>query len=599
MIKRLSLSAFAITLAFLMCVVGVCARTSLNHANAAIEHEIQSICRLSAQQLDSAAFTSDDTRSELMNLAFNTGTVFHIFNSEGGVVFASRLQADPITEDELNTVIADGSATFLRTHATYRGSWVYGCTLLENGNVIRVSRSAETVSSLWGAGSFLFPLLAFVIAAFVYGVVEFTQNRARLPMRRLTGVLEDFIEGNFDSRIPQDMAISAEDTANFNKVMGRLQDRIFRQSARNNALSTVMNSMKNGMLAVDNEMRILIITPEAKKLLNVTGSPENQLLSQAIHDVDLNPMFEAAMAQGGVYTNSVAVRTGMGRAKTPLMLYISPMSDAGRVQGCVAIIEDVTELRRLEQVRNDFAANVSHELKTPLTSIKGFVETLQAGAINNPEMAQRFLKIINLETDRLTRLINDILSISKLESGDENLPKERIDLNRVAYDVCEMLRLHASQKDVSIHLAAGNEPCFVLGNPDRVRQMAINLVENAIKYNKDGGRVDVSVQPTDQIVNFLVEDTGIGIPEEHLPRLFERFYRVDKGRSRKMGGTGLGLAIVKHIAQSLGGMIEVHSKFGEGTQFHVQIPRVEADTSNETSVSDDPFAVDDVSEPNE
>lgn len=589
MIRRLSLSAFAITLVFLLAMGGLCANSALVRANNALEDEVQSICRLSAQWLDSAAFTSEETRSLLADSAFDTGTVFHVFDQDGSSLYASRMQSDPLSADELSGVLENGSAVFKRRHGTYQIPWVYACICLDNGNVLRVSRSAETVSSLWGAAVYLYVLLSLLISFLVSSAVLYCYQRIRLPMRHMTRVLEDFTEGNYDSRIPQDVAVSAEDTAHFNEVIGRLQDRVFRQSTRNNALSAVMNSMQTGMLAVDNEMRILIITPTAKRLLGVTGSPENQPISQASHDVDLVPMFQEAMAQDGVYTNSVAARTGVGRGKRPLRLYVSPMHQDGRVEGAVAMIEDVTELRRLEQVRNDFAANVSHELKTPLTSIKGFVETLQAGAINNPEMAQRFLKVINLETDRLTRLINDILSISKLESGEENLPKERIDLTRTAADVCEMLRLHASQKDVTINMSAGNEPCYVLGNPDRVRQMLINLVENAIKYNKDGGRVDVSVHSCGESVNFICADTGIGIQEESIPRLFERFYRVDKGRSRKMGGTGLGLAIVKHIVNSLGGMIEVHSKYGEGTEFLVTLPRVEADTQEETSVSDDPF----------
>ncbi|MBQ3222131.1 MAG: PAS domain S-box protein [Clostridia bacterium] len=593
MIRRLSLSAFAITLVFLLSVYGICASSSVQRVNQVLEDEIQSICRLSAERLDSAAFQSDEARAFMADSAFTTGTVFHVFAPDGSVEYASRLQADPMTEAELKAVLSGESTSLVRKHNTYMSPWAYAFTVLDNGNVLRVSRSAETVSSLWGAKAFLMPALAVAIAGAVWVAVLYCYQRIRLPMKRMTEVLEDFTEGNFDSRIPQDVAISAEDTAHFNEVMGRLQDRVFRQSTRNHALSAVMNSMQTGMLAVDNEMRILIVTPTAKRLLGITGSPENMPISQASHDVDLVPMFQEAMAQEGVYTNSVAARTGVGRGKRPLRLYVSPMRQDGKLEGAVAMIEDVTELRRLEQVRNDFVANVSHELKTPLTSIKGFVETLQAGAINKPEMAQRFLKIINLETDRLTRLINDILSISKLESGDENLPKERMELRHAASDICEMLRLHASQKDVTINMNAGNEACYVLGNPDRIRQMLINLIENAIKYNKDGGQVHVSVYASGDTVNFTCADTGIGIPEEHIPRLFERFYRVDKGRSRKMGGTGLGLAIVKHIVNSLGGMIEVQSKFGEGTEFLVTLPRVEADTQEETSVNDDPFDFED------
>ena len=263
----------------------------------------------------------------------------------------------------------------------------------------------------------------------------------------------------------------------------------------------------------------------------------------------------------------------MGRNRRPLRLYVSPMKQDDVVVGAVALVEDITELRRLEQVRTDFAANVSHELKTPLTSIKGFVETLQAGAINQPEMAQKFLNIIMMEADRLTRLINDILSISKLESGDDQVTNERIRLDKMASDVVDMLSIHAKEKEITLHTSIDPDPVVIWGNPDRVEQMLINLVDNGIKYNKPGGSVTVKVFDNEKNVNLLVSDTGIGIAEEHIPRLFERFYRVDKGRSRSMGGTGLGLAIVKHIVMSMNGLIEVHSKLGEGTEFLVTLPK--------------------------
>ena len=248
---------------------------------------------------------------------------------------------------------------------------------------------------------------------------------------------------------------------------------------------------------------------------------------------------------------------------------------------------DITEIRRLEQVRTDFAANVSHELKTPLTSIRGFVETLENGAIDNPEMAHKFLRIIMLETERLTRLINDILSISKLESGNDEVSIERLRLDKMAYDVADMLSIHASEKEVTINCHMNREPVNIMGNSDRVEQMLINLVENAIKYNKPGGSVTVQVFSNGVEANVTISDTGIGIAEENLPRLFERFYRVDKGRSRQMGGTGLGLAIVKHIVRSMNGEIEVHSKLGEGTEFLVTLPLAPKDDPNKDTIFDD------------
>jgi two-component system phosphate regulon sensor histidine kinase PhoR len=311
-----------------------------------------------------------------------------------------------------------------------------------------------------------------------------------------------------------------------------------------------------------------------RKLLGITGSCEGLPVEDINISVQLTDVLEQGMRQEGVYTSELRVRYDDGREPRDMRLYISPMRDSNAVTGAVALVEDITQMRKLEQVRNEFAANVSHEMKTPLTSIKGFVETLQEGAVDDPEMARKFLRIIMLEADRLTRLINDILTVSKLESGKHDAPNERIRLDELTQDVSDMLTILASQKEVEIRYKRPAEPVVIMGNLDRVEQMLINLIENAIKYNRQGGTVTVSIFTGADTVALSISDTGVGIPEEHIPRLFERFYRADKGRSRSMGGTGLGLSIVKHIVKSMNGTIEVHSKLGEGTEFLVTMPKV-------------------------
>jgi len=400
--------------------------------------------------------------------------------------------------------------------------------------------------------------------------------------------LDRFSEGNFDARV-SDFPSDDPDVEKYNAVMSRIQDRVFRQRNRNHVLSMVMSQMQNGIIAVDGSLRVIFVTSVAKKLLGIVGNAEGLHINETSKDVKLDDLFTEAMRQDGVYTNEVAARTAVGRGHRPLRLYVSRMQQDGKVVGALAIVEDITELRRLEQVRTDFAANVSHELKTPLTSIQGFVETLEAGAIDNPEMAHKFLRIIMMETERLTRLINDILSISKLESGDTEVATERIRLDKKAHDVCEMLSIHAAEKQVTINNRLNDEPVYIIGNPDRVEQLLINLTENAIKYNKPGGSVTVQVFANENEANITIADTGIGIAEEHLPRLFERFYRVDKGRSRQMGGTGLGLAIVKHIVRSMNGEIEVQSKLGEGTEFLITLPLAPKEDPDKDTIFGDDF----------
>ena len=372
-----------------------------------------------------------------------------------------------------------------------------------------------------------------------------------------------------------------------NSYAERIQKQVGRQSARNQAISAVMNQMQNGILAVNADLNVMLMTPVARQLFGVHEPPEGKAVADICPDANLETIFRESIGQPGVYTREIAIHEGKtGRSTTPVKLYISPILQDGQYVASVALLEDETEIRRLEQVRNDFTANVSHELKTPLTSIRGFVETLLDGALEQPEMARKFLNIIMMETNRLTRLVNDILSISKLESGDTEVSNGRLRLDKMAHDVCDMLQPNAAERKVTLTINDNASPIYVWGNEDRTEQLLINLTENAIKYNREGGSVRVSVTESKEAdkVYFLVSDTGIGIAEEHIPRLFERFYRVDKGRSRAMGGTGLGLAIVKHIAVSMGGDVEVHSRLGEGSEFLVTLPRF---SPAETAPSDE------------
>ena len=449
-----------------------------------------------------------------------------------------------------------------------------------------LSRVRVTGLAIFLGNKYMLVFSALLLALLLYVLMVLRSLRRKEQLvAQMTATLDAFSEGKYDSRI--EGGSDDPDVQMFNAIVGRIQDRVLRQASRNHALSVVMNQMQNGIIAVDGNLKVILVTPVAKKLLGIIGNPEGQLVSEASKDVRLDDVFNEAMRQGGVYTNEVAARTAVGRGHRPLRLYVSPMRNDGQVVGALAMVEDITEIRRLEQVRTDFAANVSHELKTPLTSIRGFVETLENGAIDNPEMAHKFLRIIMLETERLTRLINDILSISKLESGNDEVSIERLRLDKMAYDVADMLSIHAGEKEVTINCHLNKEPVNIMGNSDRVEQMLINLIENAIKYNKPGGSVTVQVFSNGVEANVAISDTGIGIAEENLPRLFERFYRVDKGRSRQMGGTGLGLAIVKHIVRSMNGEIEVHSKLGEGTEFLITLPLAPKGDPDKDTIFDD------------
>lgn len=494
-----------------------------------------------------------------------------LYASDGSPVSASGNNLNSLEGVDIQSCSAGKTVVFQGVDDEGHAA-IYAIYQFDDGAFLVFSkRNTDGWSVFIGNSALILFAAVFGLCMILFLIVLIRVMRQEKRVRTVMLALDSFSDGNYDARI-EGFPERDQETTEYNAIIQRIQDRIFKQKNRNHVLSTVMSQMQNGIVAVNQDLNVIFITPVAKKLLGVSGNPVNMHVNAISKDVKLDEVFTEAMHQEGVYTNEVAARTAMGRGHRPLRLYVSPMRQDDQVVGALAIVEDITELRRLEQVRTDFAANVSHELKTPLTSIRGFVETLQAGAIDQPEMAHKFLKIIMMETERLTRLINDILSISKLESGDNEVATERIRLDKKAFDICEMLMIHAQEKQVTINCHLNREPVYIIGNPDRVEQLLLNLTENAVKYNQPGGSVTVQVFANEQEANVTISDTGIGIAEENLPRLFERFYRVDKGRSRQMGGTGLGLAIVKHIVRSMNGEIEVHSKLGEGTEFLVTLP---------------------------
>jgi len=346
----------------------------------------------------------------------------------------------------------------------------------------------------------------------------------------------------------------------------------------------MLDAVRIGVLCVGADLRISVMNPAAKAMLHVKGDPVGKLTLSATHNTELADALRTALAEGTEISSTITVRhNGKDRMYSIRAARLDGEKPADAPVGAYVFIEDITELRRLEQLRTDFAANVSHELKTPLTSIRGFIETLMEDAVDR-DAQLRFLGIIQFETERLTRLIDDILSLSSLESGRGEQPPESLNIEPSIIRAISMLRPRAEEKSIALSLHI-EEDLYVLGHPDRLQQMVLNIVENAIKYTPEGGNVDVRAYAEAQRVLIDVIDTGIGLAPDQQARLFERFYRVDKGRSRAMGGTGLGLAIVKHITRSMNGDIVVISELGKGSTFRVRMP-MEGSGEGETAESD-------------
>ncbi|MFZ0749668.1 MAG: ATP-binding protein [Pyrinomonadaceae bacterium] len=333
-------------------------------------------------------------------------------------------------------------------------------------------------------------------------------------------------------------------------------------------LDVALDEMREGLLVIDTDMRVVASNKAARDVLSETGPIEARRLTELTRNPAIYDAFLDALK--GQHRDGVKVET-YDSGRRVFDLRVVPFHASGRIAGAVGVLFDVTRLDRLEVVRQEFLANVSHELRTPLTSILASAETLETGAVENAENRRRFLSIIQKNATRMERLIHDLLELGEIEGGSVSVNPETVQLKSLVDDVMSSLAMAATERTVTLrNLAPTNAQ--VTADPHRLVQMLTNLIDNAIKFNREGGTVTVEHERngTDRI---SVTDTGEGISPQHLDRLFERFYRVDRARSRDLGGTGLGLAIVKHLAKAHGGEVSVTSNIGEGTQFTIELPR--------------------------
>jgi two-component system phosphate regulon sensor histidine kinase PhoR len=344
----------------------------------------------------------------------------------------------------------------------------------------------------------------------------------------------------------------------------RRLDEIARERGRTDA---ILGAMAEGVLAVD-ARGIVIMASEAFRRDFATEAAVGRHYMEVVRQREIADLLEAVLDHGQPEHDEVEVWP----LRRVFAITVVPFPEAeGKATGAVATFHDLTERRRIDQIRRDFVANASHELRTPLTSIRGFVEALEDGAKNDPATADRFLGKIRVHADRMTALMDDLLELSRLESGHRPARFETVDLADLVDDIVSSFAASAAQKRQKLR-AVPSEGMSIVTDPDRLRRVLECLVENAVKYTPAGGEVRLTVRDTDVGIAIDVQDDGPGIPAEHLPRIFERFYRVDKARSRELGGTGLGLSIAKHLAEGMGASLSAASEAGRGSCFTVSLP---------------------------
>ena len=335
-------------------------------------------------------------------------------------------------------------------------------------------------------------------------------------------------------------------------------------------LDVALDEMREGLLVIDTDMRVVASNKAAREVLSETGPIDARRLTELTRNPAIYDAFLDALK--GQARDGVKVETyNNGRRVFDLRVVPFPSNGHAGIAGAVGVLFDITRLDRLEIVRQEFLANVSHELRTPLTSILASAETLETGAVENAENSRRFLSIIQKNATRMERLIHDLLELGAIESGSVSVNPETVPLRSLVDDVMSTLAMSASERTVSLRNLVAPDT-HVTADPHRLVQMLTNLIDNAIKFNRKSGTVTVE-HARNGFDRISVTDTGEGIPPQHLDRLFERFYRVDRARSLDLGGTGLGLAIVKHLAKAHGGEVSVSSRIGEGTQFTIELPR--------------------------
>lgn len=443
---------------------------------------------------------------------------------------------------------------------------------------IRLAMGLENVDSLVRA-QWLFLLVGLLILfVIVVGVSYRVAYGLTRPLEKIMRVANQITHMNYRSRVP----VASKDEIGklghaINTMADSLQAQVDRISENESQLKSVLENLLSGIIMIDKNERIVLLNRAAEDFI---GFGADEVIGKKFDEA--KQPFEFVQLIGECLDTREHIRDEMlfyYPEERILEINVTPiMGTDGEWAGVLIVLHNITAMRRLERMRSEFVANVSHELKTPIASVKGFAETLLAGALDDKETAKSFLQIIFDESERLNRLIGDILELSKIESKRIPLQFSPVEMKGFVEQTLHVMRTEAAKKRIELDMSVPAD-MYIEADEDRLRQIVINLLSNGIAYTPEGGRVKVSVEPLPngadpehERIRLTIADTGIGIPRKDLPRIFERFYRVDKARSRSSGGTGLGLSIVKHLVDLHKGTIAVESEVGLGTRFMIDLP---------------------------
>jgi two-component system phosphate regulon sensor histidine kinase PhoR len=491
-----------------------------------------------------------------------------------GVVLGDS-EEDPATMDnhanrpEIIEALSKGTGSSIRYSATLGYNMMYvAVPITSNGGVVGVARVALSLTQIDKSLQHLNNVIIFgaVIAAIIAILLAFQMLKITTePVKKLTQLSKKMAQGELD----QEIQITSRDEVGelaraFNQMAARLKEMVALITNERDRMATILSNIDDAILMVDGDSKITTMNRAAENIFQISEKKAlGHTFIEIVRDHELNELLQHCRSTGKQQTGAVEIKL----KKQFLAAIATPLPGDG---GCLVHIQDLTELRRLEMIRQDFISNISHELRTPIASVKALAETLNEGAIEDPSVAKDFLSRINVEVDKLAQMVQELGELSRIESGEAPLNKRRINMADVIGHAVDRLRAQADRAELKLDIDIPPTLPEVMSDEARVEQVLVNIIHNAIKFTPSGGKINISAKARDNDILVSVSDTGVGIPADDLPRIFERFYKADKSRSG--GGTGLGLAIAKHIVEAHGGRIWAESVEGRGSTFNFTLP---------------------------
>ncbi len=551
--------------------------------------ELRNTTRLISTALELSRLLSDpndeelsETRVDLAHLIADLPLRVTVISPEGVVLADTDIDPELAENHSARPEVVQALATGVGTHSRVSSSTAENSlylalaltgTDLETVGVVRGAASVAGIDRRTREAFTAILLTGLLIIAGTTLPTFVVVKRIYRPLMTIQEAAVRYADGDLNYRIesqaPEEIQAIAD---TLNSMAAQLANTIAGITAQRNELEAILSSMVEGVIVVDENRRISSINRAAGRLFRVNHEAvTGKSMIEALRNVEIDELAAQTRERGGAQEAGLVIYDS---PLTHVQVHATPLSYEGSA-GVLLVLNDITKMKQLESIRRDFVANVSHELRTPITSILGFVETLRDGALQDSEAADRFIEIIHGHSVRLNLIIEDLLSLSRLESYNSEVPMENYKMDQIVTKAIQACEHEAERKEIHIHQSSEGLPMARV-NPALFEQALVNLINNAVKYSPKGGEVAVKTHIHESLLQVDVTDRGEGIPRRDIERVFERFYRVDRARSRDVGGTGLGLAIVKHIAIAHGGEVSVMSTEGQGSTFTLRIPQTQS-----------------------